>query len=221
MSGYVYNGPSTKIQTRQTTALAAPGATQIGFVVDQSGSMESVKSETVNGFNKLLAEQKGSPREAALSLALFNERVRLVHDAVPIADVPLLSHELYVPAGGTALNDGIGYMIQAIGKRASRLTPVLVVILTDGLDTSSSQFSAADVRQMIAYRRLNHDWEFLFLGPRSGLGYAASIGIPEDHVFGFEADSKGITRILDRLSASLEAYRLGDRQYTLLLKGRE
>ena len=77
--------------------------------------------------------------------------------------MPLLRFTDYIPDGGTALDDAIGRTIQAIGRKATRLTPVVVIIITDGGDTSSRQFSTADVRQMVSYRRRSHDWEFLFL----------------------------------------------------------
>jgi Mg-chelatase subunit ChlD len=214
---YRYSPPERAIQARRQIPLVI-GAPQIGIVLDRSGSMESIRAETIGGFNRLLEQQKRIDQAANLSLALFNDRITLVYDAVPIADVPLLSVESYAPQGGTALNDAIGLTVQALGKRASRLTPSLVIIITDGDENSSREFSTEHIRQMISYRRGNHDWEFLFLGPRSGVAYARSIGIAEDHIIGFDADSTGITRILDRLGTSLEAYRHGDPNFVLRLQ---
>src|SRR5262245_10729124 len=108
--------------------------------------------------------------------------VKLLYDAVPIAQVPPLTRQLYVPAGGTALNDAIGSMIQPIGKRAKRSTRVLIAILTDGAENSSQTFSQADILQMITYRRITYDWQFVFIGPPHAASYALSIGIPQSNI---------------------------------------
>jgi hypothetical protein len=71
------------------------------------------------------------------------------------------------------------------------------------------------------YRQSNHDWQFIFLGPQSARHYARMLGIPEDHIISFDADSSGITRILDRLGTSLEAYRHGDPNFVLRLQSGE
>ena len=217
---YRYSPTERTLQTRRQAPLVI-GEPQIGIVLDRSGSMQSIRTEVIEGFNRLLAQQKEIRQAASLALVLFNDRVTLLYDAVPIADVPALSAESYLPEGGTALNDAIGLMAQALGKRASRLTPTLIIAITDGNENSSREFSEAHVRQIVRYRQVNHDWEFLFLGPQSGHHYARMLGIPEDHIIGFDADSTGITQIMDRLGTTLEAYRLGDRNYALRLKERE
>ena len=104
-----------------------------------------------------------------MSLALFNDTSRLLYDALPIAEAPPLTRELYKPSGNTALNDAIGQMIRAIGKRAKRQTRVLIAILTDGAENASRKFSKADILQMITYRRTTYDWQFIFIGPPEAL----------------------------------------------------
>jgi hypothetical protein len=214
MSDYRYCRPDAQIQTRRTAPLVI-GAPQIGLVLDQSASMESIQTEAIAGVNNLLAEQ---PADARFSLVLFNNRVSVVHEATPIRDVPALTPASYAPQGGTALNDGIGTMIQSIGKHASRLTPVLVAIVTDGDENSSQQFKTSDIRQMIAYRQGIHGWSFIFLGPASALNYARTIGIPTENCVGFTASAQGVTAILDRLKKAVAAFQLGDRNYALRLR---
>ena len=153
-----------------------------------------------------------------MSLALFNDTSRLLYDALPIAEAPPLTRELYKPSGNTALNDAIGQMIRAIGKRAKRQTRVLIAILTDGAENASRKFSKADILQMITYRRTTYDWQFIFIGPPEALDYALSIGIPKSNVVSFSADAAGITAIMARLSKSMKAYQLGDRRFALKLR---
>jgi von Willebrand factor type A domain len=220
MSEYIYNPPENQLQTRRTAPLVI-GAPQIGLVLDRSESMKSIRAEAIVGVNSLLTEQQEKSADSRFSMTLFNDRVSIVHEAVPIRDVPALTQATYTPQGGTALNDGIGAMMQSIGKHASRLTPVLIAVVTDGDENSSRQFTLPDIRQMLGYRQEIHGWAFVFLGPAGALHYARSIGIPEENFISFTASAAGITTILARLSQAMSAYRLGDRQYMLQLKGRE
>src|SRR6516225_2475102 len=140
--------------------------------------MKNLVYHAIAGFNGLVDEQRAllgaACQGSSFSLTLFNDNVRLLYDALPIAEVPPLSRKLHEPAGGTALNDAIGSMIQTIGKRTRRSTRVLIAILTDGAENSSRSFSVADILQMITYRRTTYDWQFIFIGPREALDYALS-----------------------------------------------
>jgi hypothetical protein len=98
--------------------------------------MSSWFNEALLAFNTLVDEQRNQKctdgQGTTFSLALFNDATALLNDRLPIAEVPPLTRELYEPAGGTALNDAIGSMIQTIEKRTRRGTRVLIAILTDG-----------------------------------------------------------------------------------------
>ena len=85
------------------------------------------------------------------------------------------------------------------------------MILTDGEENQSQQYSCEDVRQMVTYRRVNHGWQFLFLGPERRFRYALSIGIPKVNTAGFATTPEGLRLMLERLSKTMAAYRLGDR----------
>jgi len=203
---------SEPLEARSDSAVKAGGA------LDQSASMSGLVNETMPAFNALVNEQRAASQGAALSLALFNHGIKLFYDGLSIGEVEPLSGELCKPSGGTALNDAIGAMIQAIGKRTRRGTRVLIAILTDGAENASQRFSKADILQMITYRRTTYDWQFIFIGPPEALDYALSIGIPISNVVSFSADSAGITAIMARLSKSMKAYQLGDRRYALKLR---
>jgi uncharacterized protein YegL len=204
------------------TILEKPGNTsELGIVLDQSGSMNSLVNEVLAAFSNLLEEQrnlKNADSSSAFSLTLFNSAIRLLYDGVPITEAKPLTRDLYTPSDGTALNDAIGTMIQAIGRRIRHRTRVLVAILTDGEENISRKFSTSDIRQMIAYRQTTYDWQFIFIGPPEAEHYALSIGIPKSNIASFSADGAGITAIMARLSHSIRAYQLGDRRYALKLR---
>jgi hypothetical protein len=179
--------------------------------------MTSLSSEAITGFNTLITEQRSVNSSALFSLSLFDHEDLLVHDALPLAEVPELTTKTFAPRGATALNDAIATMIQRLGKRAKRSTSVLIAILTDGAENASHQFSQDDVMRMITYRRATYDWQFVFIGPKDALAYALSIGIPRSNVVAFNADPAGLRLIMSRLSKSMRAYQLGDCRYALKL----
>ena len=150
---------------------------------------------------------------------MFNDRIATIHDAIPLAEVAALTHAQYEADGGTALNDAIADLIRTLSSHApGQGHSVLCIILTDGEENSSCQHSVEDVRQMVTYRRLTHGWQFLFLGPEHALDYAQSIGIPKVNTAGFETTPDGLRLMLERLSKSMTAYALGDRQFMLKLR---
>lgn len=191
----------------------------VGFTLDRSDSMSSLATVAVQSVNQLVEQQKATAGDSRFTLTLFNDSVTLIHDAVPLSDVPSMSTCQYEPSGGTALNDAVAHLIRTLGAHAQgRGNSVLAVILTDGEENTSKQRSQEDVRHMVIYRRLTHGWQFLFLGPESAVKYALSIGIPKVNTAGFETTPEGLRLMLERLSKSMTAYALGDRQFMLKLR---
>ena len=192
----------------------------VGFALDRSGSMASLATVAVQSVNELIEQQKEIAGNSRFTLTLFNHDVELVNDAVPLCDVPSLLPAQYQPSGGTALNDAVAHLIRSLSEHAQgHGHSVLAVILTDGEENQSQQYNCEDVRQIVTNRRVTHGWQFLFLGPESALPYALSIGIPKVNTAGFETTPEGLRLMLERLSKTVAAYRLGDRQFTLKLKG--
>lgn len=147
------------------------GVTEIVCVVDKSGSMASRLSDALGGFNTFLAQQKKLPGKARFSLALFDspESFALVYDGVDIGKAKPLTEATYVPGGCTALLDAVGRTICALktrlGAMAAEEKPqnVVFVILTDGEENSSREFTLDGVRKLID-ERIKTGWEFHYLG---------------------------------------------------------
>lgn len=133
----------------------------IHFLLDETGSMESVKQATIDGFNeyvRTLWERK--EQEILFSFATFdsdNHRVRCV--SAKLDDVPQLTAETYHPGAMTNLYDAVARTIRAADGESN----VLVVIMTDGQENSSKEFSQKQINDMITERRAK-GWEFAFLG---------------------------------------------------------
>ena len=159
--------------------------TDISVILDRSGSMQSVVTDTIGGFNQFLSDQKAQPGDAVFSLVQFDHDYEVIHASQPIADVPPLTSQTFVPRGSTALLDAIGRTINSTGARlagiatADRPQKVICVIVTDGYENASKEFTRTQINDMITHQREAYSWEFVFLGAnQDAIAEAAKIGIP-------------------------------------------
>lgn len=143
--------------------------TEVIMVVDRSGSMEPLRDDAIGGFNTFLDEQKKQPGHMNLTLVLFNQGYEIVFAGKSIQDVAPLSHDTYVPGGMTALLDALGQAINQTGVRLAameeqdRPSKVLLVVLTDGQENSSKEFTKAQISEMVKHQEEKHGWKIIFL----------------------------------------------------------
>lgn len=134
------------------------------IVQDKSGSMHTKTDATISGFNEykntLRRDAKG---DVLLTLTQFDTRVQRVHSAAAIHDVPDLNHDSYVAGGMTALYDAVGRAVRDTEKVARKSDRVLVVIMTDGGENSSREWTHVGILDLLETKRRD-DWEFVFLG---------------------------------------------------------
>lgn len=146
------------------------GLTDITMVLDRSGSMKSVLTDTIGGFNTFIAEQRQWPGECVVSLVQFDDKYEPIYSGSRIQEAPFLTTDTFVPRGFTALLDAIGRAINETGSRLAakpeyqRPEKVLFVILTDGGENASREFTREKVFQMIGHQRTTYQWDFVFLG---------------------------------------------------------
>lgn len=172
---------------------------EIVCIVDRSGSMQPIRKDAIGGFNKFLEDQKKLSGEAQLSLVLFNTEFNQVHAGVPIADVPELTDDTYVPAGMTALLDAVAKTIDEVGTRLAELpederpAKVVVCILTDGCENSSREYTLAQVKEKITTQREQWGWEFIYLGAnQDAFAEGAKLGVSVHLTSNYPATSKGL-----------------------------
>ncbi len=140
------------------------------FILDRSGSMETCRDDTIGGFNAFLREQKALG--GTLTLIQFDHEYLVSYANKPIQVVEPLSHDTFVPRGSTALLDTIGKTI----KNTSSNAPT-VVILTDGHENSSHEYTKAHVKDLIE-QKIKDGWTFVYLGAnQDAFAEAGSIGI--------------------------------------------
>lgn len=171
--------------------------TEIVFILDRSGSMSGLESDTIGGFNSLIEKQKKEEGEALVSTVLFSGASAVIHDRVPIQEVPPMTEKDYMVGGCTALLDAIGGAIHHIGNihKYARSEDVpqhtLFVITTDGMENASCRYDKETVKRMIE-RQKERGWEFLFLGANiDAVETARSFGIGADRAVNYHCDSRG------------------------------
>ena len=174
-------------------------ATELVFLLDRSGSMAGLESDTVGGFNSMLERQREEKGRLYVSTILFDDRMEILHDRVPAERVKPLTRRQYYVRGCTALLDAVGksvsHMIRVQKKRAvsGKRGKVIFVITTDGLENSSREYSYERIREMIRREKEQYGWEFLFLGANmNAVAEAARFGIGPDRSVTFQNDARGI-----------------------------
>lgn len=200
--------------------------TDITIILDRSGSMESVKQDTIGGFNNFLSEQQKVEGEASLSLVQFDDQYEVVYEDKNIQSADRLTERTFQPRGSTALFDAVGRTINAVGARlaalpeAERPDSVLIVIMTDGFENASREFTAAKVGEIISHQRDVYKWEFMFIGANQDAVLSArAIGIQAGAALTYAANEEGtqiaFSMVADkvrnyRVSKDVEALRFND-----------
>lgn len=176
--------------------MTQPGLTLIAALLDRSGSMQTIRTDTEGGFDAYIAAQRGEPGDAVVTLAQFDDRYDLVYSGKPIADVSPLVLE---PRGMTALLDGIGRLVTDIGAELAarpedeRPSKVIVMVLTDGHENSSREWTPAGIRDLIRQQEQVYSWEFLFLGANiDAVTVGQSLGFAADRSLTYGASKAGV-----------------------------
>ena len=190
--------------------------TELVFILDRSGSMEGLEADTVGGFNAMLRKQREQEGEAYVSTVLFNQESHVLHDRLPLSQVPDMTRKDYQVGGCTALIDAIGGAIKHISTIHKYARPedvpahTMFVITTDGMENVSRQFTANQVHRMIKRQKKTHGWEFLFIGANiDAVETASQYGIDESRAVNYHADKKGTRVLYDCLSVPISAMRAG------------
>ena len=192
------------------------GLTELVFILDRSGSMNGLESDTVGGFNSMISKQKKEEGEALVSVVLFNERSTVVRDRVDLDSVEPMKEEDYQACGCTALLDAVGDAVRHIGtihkyaRSEDRPERTLFVITTDGLENSSRRYSYSEVKRLIERQQEKYGWEFIFLGANiDAAAEAQRFGIRRDHAAEYVCDEAGTALNYEVLSDTVACVRKG------------
>lgn len=174
------------------------GLTELVFILDRSGSMSGLESDTIGGYNTMLDKQQKEPGEAIITTVLFDDNYELLHDRIHLRGIRPMTDKSYYVRGSTALLDAIGRTIEKIANVQKhtaveeRAEHVLFVITTDGMENASREYDEQKIRQMIERQKREFGWEFIFLGANiDAVATAARYGIGQERAVDYRADGEG------------------------------
>jgi len=188
--------------------------TELVFILDRSGSMAGLESDTIGGFNAMLEKQKKEPGDVFLSTVLFDSGCEVLYDRVDIRTVEPMTDRQYCAGGCTALLDAIGGAVHHIAnvhkyaREEDRPGKTIFVITTDGMENSSRRYTYGKVQKMVEHEREKYGWEFLFLGANmDAIEAARSFGIREDRAVRYHSDEAGTRLNFNVVSKTIASVR--------------
>ncbi len=190
--------------------------TELVFILDRSGSMGGLESDTIGGFNSMIERQKKIDGQCYVTTVLFDTRIDRIHDREDLNVIQPMTEKDYMPGGCTALMDAMGNTIDHIVHIHKYARPEDVpehttfVIMTDGMENASHYYSSDEVRKKVEHEKEKYGWEFLFLAANiDAVETADRIGIRPDRAADYMADSKGTELAFHTLSDTICFQRMG------------
>ncbi|MBU9763545.1 VWA domain-containing protein [Mycobacterium sp. TNTM28] len=147
--------------------MANTNLTHLVFLLDRSGSMQSIKSDVIGGFDAFLAEQRQADGQCVVTLAQFDNEYEVVYQGIPLQEVSSLELS---PRGSTALLDSMGKLITDTATQIDALPEnekpgtVVVAIMTDGHENASHEWGRPAIKALVEQQTNEHGWEFLYMG---------------------------------------------------------
>lgn len=197
---------------------------EIVCILDRSGSMASIIEDAIGGYNTFLKDQKKIDKPANLTVVQFDDHYETHYDG-DLKTAPEMTPKTYVPRGMTALLDAIGKTINAVGFRLSNLaedqrpSQVMFVIITDGMENASREFTRQQINEMITHQREKYSWEFVFLAAnQDAITEAGKIGIQGHFAVNYAAtprSAKGAYAVMSRAVSDARVHGLADIQASL------
>lgn len=187
--------------------------TELVFILDKSGSMSGLEKDTIGGFNSMLNKQRAADGECRITTVLFDNQYRLLHDRIDIRAVSPMTEQEYQVGGSTALLDAMGRTIRKLVNvqrstaEAYQAEHVMFVVITDGEENSSREFSVQQIKAMIEEER-KYGWEFVFLGANiDAVETAGRLGIAPEWAVDYVPDSAGTELNFRAISETLDCFR--------------
>ncbi len=190
-------------------------SSRIAVVLDRSGSMESMREATVAGFNSFLRGQRDVTGDCTLKLVQFDDQYEVVFDK-PLNDAPELTQQTFVPRGSTALLDAQGRTIEELGRELAampeerRPAKVIVLMITDGHENASTDYTAQRVANMVKHQREKYGWEFIYLGAnQDAVKVAQTMNISVDASLTYAATPGGMDAAMSSTGSFFRLARSG------------
>lgn len=166
--------------------------TELVFILDRSGSMGGLETDTIGGFNAMLEKQQAVEGDCQVTTVLFDDEYELLHNQMDIHEVKPMTDKEYYVRGCTALYDAVGRTIHTIAAEQRPDDKVLFVIITDGYENASTEYTGSQIKAVIEKMKTERNWQFVFLGANiDAAEVAEEIGIDREMAAEYAADEEG------------------------------
>ncbi len=170
------------------------------FLLDRSGSMTGMESDTIGGYNGYL---KGMINQnAKITTVLFDDQYEMITKRKNISNVKNMDNKTYFTRGSTALLDAIGKTIKFLDQEKPK--KVVFIITTDGLENSSIEYNKGQIKELIEGHK---DWEFIYLGANiDSYSEAQAIGINRNRTSNYSKTKKGMGALFTNVQKLCASY---------------
>lgn len=176
----------------------------IVFLLDRSGSMAGIETDTIGGYNSYINDNKD--KDVKVTTVLFDNEYEMLTKRESIKNIKEMTSKEYYVRGNTALLDAIGKTINYLDEQKSK--KVMFIITTDGLENSSRYFTKDQIKEMIQGHK---DWEFIYIGANiDSYSEGTSLGINTRNISNYKKDSRGVSTLFNSVSKASQMYMSND-----------
>lgn len=205
----VFLGTASSAEAAAKKAKEKPERVELVMVLDKSGSMSGLESDTIGGFNAMIEKEKKLDAKVNVTTVLFSDEIDTIYDRKDIRSVKPLTDEEYEVGGSTALLDAVGSTILKVARTEgieNKGTKVVFVIITDGMENASEEFTQAKVKRMISDKQEKSGWDFIYLGANiDAAKEAGNIGVNKKNAVTYRNTGSGVRRNFEAVSAYVAA----------------
>ena len=170
------------------------------FILDRSGSMSGIESDTIGGFNSFIKDHQKN-KNTKVTTILFDDQYEVLYERKNITEVKKLTPKEYYVRGCTALMDAIGKTINSLDKKIKN-NKVLFVITTDGLENASREYNKEKIKKLI---KKHPNWEFIYIGANiDSYSEASSIGIRSSNTANYSKSRKGVGALFSSVGKAFD-----------------
>jgi len=201
---------------RATAPQERPSRIELVMILDKSGSMHGLEADTIGGFNAMIEKEKKLGIDVRVTTVLFNDKMDRLYEHREIRSVRPLTERTYETGGTTALLDAVGDTIlhmEQSGAADRQGTKVIVVIITDGMENASTEFTKAKVKELISDKQEKAGWDFIYLGANIDAAEEAdAIGVRKANAVTYKNTSSGVRANYDAVGVYIAERAGGDKE---------
>ena len=201
---------------RATAPQEKPSRIELVMILDKSGSMHGLEADTIGGFNAMIEKEKKLGIDVRVTTVLFNDKMDRLYEHREIRSVRPLTERTYETGGTTALLDAVGDTIlhmEQSGAADRQGTKVIVVIITDGMENASTEFTKAKVKELISDKQEKAGWDFIYLGANIDAAEEAdAIGVRKANAVTYKNTSSGVRANYDAVGVYVAERAGGDKE---------